>query len=494
MRFQTNDELGWSTPRRCLLLGVAGSGMRSLAQILHQAGHMLYGADTVFEATSVAVEKPFVGPANPVEPGCLSPAIPGVQLIPWTSASLPADIDVCICSPAVPASAALHQQSLRQAIPVLSLHAAVGAVFSQRSQVCVAGTHGKSTTSSLLGWMLDDGLNTAGLFVGAEPGGDNRPVSSGRYGQGGPAVIEACEFNHSFLDLTPQHVVLTGIDGDHFDCFESPDAEDAAYEQFLNLLPEHGSVLQNAMCSRSSSVVKRVRVPAVHWAMDDRSAEWSGQIVDTEAGRMTVRIRHRGRHFSDLRVPLFGRHNAENLLAAVAAASCLGTSALQCQTALSGFPGLKRRMEPRGIYQGMRMLDDYAHHPTAVKTTLLAVREQYPGGRIRVVFEPHQVLRLRHYQSQFVESLSLADEVIVLPVFPAREHVSKADCDRISSHLAATICDQGIPAVFTDGVHAAASIVELTGQPKDIFLTMGAGTVHRIHDEVHRRFHRDSAA
>ena len=140
------------------------------------------------------------------------------------------------------------------------------------------------------------------------------------------------------------------------------------------------------------------------------------------------------------------------------------------------------------------MLDDFAHHPTAVTTTLLSVRQEFPDRRIRVVFEPHQVERLRRRWKQFVEALSLADEVVLLPVFPAREQVSVADCHRISRELTAIICNMGTPAVFADGVKTAVSGIDSTGEPEDVFLTMGAGTVHRIHDEVHRRFRRDFAA
>ena len=175
-------------------------------------------------------------------------------------------------------------------------------------------------------------------------------------------------------------------------------------------------------------------------------------------------------------------------------ASFQGLSAAQCQKALTGFPGLKRRLEFRGEYRQMRMLDDYAHHPTAVTTTLEAVRQQYPEHRIRVIFEPHQMIRLQQYEDQFVRALSIADEVIVFPVFPAREQVSEARCHRISQQLAATIREQETPAVFADGVNSVVLIVEHTGQPQDLFLTMGAGTVHRIHDEVHRRFQQHSAA
>lgn len=492
---QANLRVDWSNPLRCLLLGAAGSGMRTLGQILHDAGHIIHGADVVFEAET---------PLNPAVAAGFSVVEPFVRQLRWDDPAPAVEIDVCITSPAVPQSAPLYRWAEERSVPMRSLTAALGELFASRAQVCVAGTHGKSTTSALLAWMLNCNDQDAGVFVGAEmcahlgsspEWGIGIPGTTGMHGKGPLAVLEACEFGGSFLQLRPRHVLLNGIDGDHFDCFEDGAAEDAAYQRFLELVPADGGVFLNAACARSRRVATQAGVDVTTWSLDKgASANWCGRLVDERAGRMTLRVEHAERHFGDIEAPLSGRHNAENLLAAVAMASHLGLSAGECQASLSEFPGIRRRMEQRGIYRGMRMLDDYAHHPTAVTTTLQAVRTQFPGSRVRLLFEPHQVSRLKRCQDQFIQALSLADEVFVLPVFPAREQVSKATCHRISRQLAATISGQGTPAAFTDSVSAAASIVELTGRSEDIVLTMGAGTVHQIHDEVHRRFQRDPAA
>ena len=151
-------------------------------------------------------------------------------------------------------------------------------------------------------------------------------------------------------------------------------------------------------------------------------------------------------------------------------------------------------MEMRGCYRDMLFMDDYAHHPTAVMLTLTAVRKRFPDHRIRVIFEPHQLERLSRSWSEFKHALRKADDLIILPVFPAREDVTSEACHQFSHTLAQEIQADGTSAMIVDGVHSAVSTIELTGQPKDLFLTMGAGIVHQIHDEVHRRFQRDSAA
>ena len=479
--------VNWSVSQHCLLLGVAGSGMRALSTILHQAGHVVYGSDSIY-----GIGRAFrTGVSN-------DPAVTNVRLVPWDESSPDLRMDVCVCSSAVPASSPLLKCCLERSIPVMSLHTAVGSVFGERSQVCVAGTHGKSTTSGLLAWIVNSDAADAGVFIGAEFRSSFKSRfadKGGRYGRSNLAVIEACEFDRSFLRLHPQHVILNGIDGDHFDCFKDESAEDSAYRQFLERVPSDGTVFVNAECSRSKSVAAEAGVKTERWTLGDPVlSDWSGQVMRFSDGGMTVRIRNRGRKYGDFQVPLFGQHNAANLLAAVAMASCLGTSAVRCQRALTDFPGLRRRLECRGEYRGMQMLDDYAHHPTAVTAAIRSVRQEFPDNRIRVIFEPHQVRRLRRRWKQFIEALSLADEILVLPVFPAREKVSVADCHRIGRELAAIICDTGTPALFADGVKTAVTLIDSTGEPEDVFLTMGAGIVHRIHDEVHRKFQRDFAA
>ncbi|MCH2210608.1 MAG: hypothetical protein MK110_04865 [Fuerstiella sp.] len=478
-------QIDWSVPQRCLLLGVAGSGMRALAEILYQAGHTVFGADITYN------DGPKV--AGPDSTGT-APLTNNVHLLPWMDPNPAVTIDSCVCSPAIPESAVLRTWIQQRSIPEISLHAAVSAAFAERSQICIAGTHGKSTTSSLLAWMLHCSGADPGVFVGAQLN-SSAPAGfaqhGGHYGRGPVAVIEACEFDCSFLQLQPGHIILNGIDCDHFD---SVDAEDSAYLQFLRKVPGDGCAFVNAACPRSMSLSAAAGVNTVSWTLDDVPGDWSGRITHTGPGHMTVRIRHGQQCFGSLKIPLSGRHNARNLLGATVAAVHMGMTAVQCQTALNGFPGVKRRLHNRGSCRGMSMLDDYAHHPTAVKTTLSTVRQQFPERRIRVVFEPHQMVRLQRSRKQFTQALSLADQVVVLPVFPARETISVANCHRTSRDLAATICDLGTPAVFADGVNSVVSIIEQTGRSEDVFLTMGAGTVHQIHDEVHRRFRRDSAA
>ncbi len=483
--FDLDVAMDWSSSSRCLLLGIAGSGMRALARILLQAGHHVSGADTALGEHDGSDSAAALQSA-------------GFHLVPWLpSGPLPA-FDVCVFSPAIPHHAPLLRRAMSQGIPVIPLHQAVGSLFADRSQVCIAGTHGKSTTSALLAWILRETNSDAGCFVGAglcDNGVSDQDFDGGRFGAGSLAVIEACEFGDSFLHLDPRHVVLTGIDGDHFDWFADESAENASFRRLLARLPREGQVVLNAGCDRSRTVAKEAGTVVSAWIDDNSSATgWSASVLDSRRRQSVVQISAGGRKFADILFPLYGNHNVRNMTAAVAMASLLGVSAQQCQDRVAAFPGLRRRQEFRGTYGEMVLLDDYAHHPTAVKATLKAVRQRHPQRRLRAIFEPHQVVRVRRLWDEFRDALNLADDVHVLPVFPAREDVTREMCQNVSQALAAEIQESGTSATYVDGVQSAVSIIELTGQPGDLFLTMGAGYAHRIHDEVHRRFQRNTAA
>lgn len=459
--------------------------MRALSGILRQAGHQIHGSDRAFGEGNHSGSSPVSRESE-------------VNVVPWSGTGPVPTVDVCVCSPAIPSHAPLLQHVRRLGVPVASLHQAVASVFSERTQICVAGTHGKSTTSALLAWMMGASETDAGCFVGAgfrETGLAPGYVDGGHFGADPYAVVEACEFGNSFLHLAPGHLVLTGIDGDHFDWFADEAAENAAFRSLLSRLPSDGHLVLNAGCERSEAVAKEAgkvvsaRVGDVH----SRSGWWA-RVIGCRRQSSVVRVVVGDRQFADLEVPLYGTYNVRNLTVAVAMASLVGLSAQQCQERLAVFPGLVRRQEIRGVHRGMLLLDDYAHHPTAVRATLEALRQRYPERRLRLIFEPHQLIRLQRLWGNFCESLVLADEVQVMPVFPAREDAASELCQDMSRALAEKIQALGTSATFVDGVHSAVSSIELTGQPGDLFLTMGAGTTHRIHDEVHRRFQRNTAA
>ncbi|MEZ6127339.1 MAG: Mur ligase family protein [Planctomycetaceae bacterium] len=486
--------------QQCLLLGAKGSGMTALADILLDLGQQVTGLDHG------------VCSAAPVPFG----TVPQMQLLPWNDTNdaevTQRSFDVCIASPAVAAQPLVSRIRL-SGIPVLSLHECLAHVFSNCRQLCVAGTHGKSTTSAMLAWILHVTGRNPGFFVGAHQPAlecSGRAIRSSRIRCHEPSgddtwcVLESCEFSRSFHHFRPQIVALTGIERDHFDCFPDQASEDSAFQQFLQQLPKDGVVVLNADCQRSRRVATAAdrrqvlfRISDDNLFTADDATCWTADQISIRSGATTFRL-HAPQGDRDtvlnasLTVP--GRHNVCNAVAAIVAAGEVGVDVEESCRALATFSGIRRRFERRGHHHGITLIDDYAHHPSAIRTTLLTARAVYPGRRILVAFEPHQLVRTEALFSEFVNSLQLADEVLLLPVLPARENVTHRVCCRTSGRMVKELNRLGTKAFLFANLDQIVSRLDHSGRPTDIFITMGAGRTNAIHDQLIERLRRDSVA
>ncbi|MCA9012652.1 MAG: hypothetical protein KDB01_23030, partial [Planctomycetaceae bacterium] len=194
----------------------------------------------------------------------------------------------------------------------------------------------------------------------------------------------------------------------------------------------------------------------------------------------------------NLQVP--GLHNRLNAVAAIAAAVSQGASVEASIRGVENFPGIRRRFEHRGNFSGIDWIDDYAHHPTAIRATLTTVRNMFPQRRLIAIFEPHQISRVSALFDEFRSALSVADECLILPVLPARETASRAQCNRVSGRLVRSISESGGRAFLMTNLDQVLGRLDHSGRPGDVVITMGAGRTHQIHDEIHRRLQRNSAA
>ncbi|MEZ6062319.1 MAG: cyanophycin synthetase [Planctomycetaceae bacterium] len=479
---------------RCLLLGACGTGMKSLAPILSEAGHEIFGADAALVHRGSGTSALVV--ANGETPGGNES---GLRLpVTWIaehSIRSHGAFDIAVRSPAVPAASDVVRQLTQQGTRCLTLQEALDEVFHNRQQICVAGTHGKSTTTALVSWILGRADRALGYFIGAEPAGMQ---AGGSLGSGPMAVIESCEFSRSFCHLNPTHILLTNIDRDHFDCFPDECLEDDAFQQFLRRSVPDGILLVSAACERSHRAVAAASRFAMTFGVSTNgmvsAGDWTADRVSLSADGIRFCVRRRGVDFATIHSRLFGYHNVRNVLAAVAMCAELGVSAAQCRTAVEEFPGLRRRFEIRGQYGGMALVDDYAHHPREVAATLQAARTAFPGRRIVAVLEPHQVSRTKALFSDFAGTLTTADEALLLPVFAARENPSGAMCRRLSGQLVRAVNQRGGRAFLLANLDQVISRIDDSGRPGDVILTMGAGRTNLIHDEFTRRLQRHSAA
>lgn len=479
------------------MLGSRGAGMTALAEILMDRGHHLIGYDQSIDKASAStnreIEKTNLGS------NC-------THQWEWNPTQA-ATCAICICSPAIRADDLLRQRFVQAGIPTVSLHQALNGIFADHHQICVAGTHGKSTTTAMLAWIMEQTERGDSYFIGA------KFQDSGRSGKSRSrtttndsnrkrfqtmAVIESCEFNRSFHQLSPSTIVLTGLERDHFDCFKDQHAEDEAFLKLLQKLPADGSVIYNADCLRSRALVHPMDRPSVSCSVQaDRKIHQAADfhVIDFEQRSVGIQFRIQFQSESALvKIPVFGRHNAANAAHAMAAFVIQGGSISEAADALYRFPGIERRFQDRGSFQGMALIDDYAHHPTAIRTTLQAARKKFPKREIRVCFEPHQLIRLAHLQSDFVDALCLADTVYVLPVLAARETASTAKCHQDSHKLIIRLRSRGTLAFFSPNLDHVVRTVDHSANPNAVLLTMGAGSTHLIHDKLTDRLRQYSVA
>ena len=515
-------------PQRAHLIGIAGNGMRALADVLLGWGWTLSGSDLNVAAFSrYGGADILVGSKDPDKHDrqeCLPHQ--GVRLFEGHAAGhLPTDTELVVYSDAVPADNPELRRAAELGIPTLSYFQMLGRLGVGRRTVAVAGTHGKSTTTAMLAHLLVAAGCDPTVVYGATPIG---ATSGGRAGQGrsvfdvgwversephqkfpedGGArfarptlqpcpnsrtdwpchagrndlmLVEACEYRANFLHLRPHQAAILGIEPDHFDCYDLLEQLEDAFWRFAALLTDDGFLLMRHNCPsmRRATAGLRCRVESFGMSSD---ADWSAHLRDA-GGTPSLRrfeIRRFGHRLCEVELPMPGRHNVLNALAAAALAYENGLSADQISAGLATFPGLHRRLERLGTWRGAAVIDDYAHHPTEVTAALAAVRDMFPRARVWCVFQPHQASRTARLLDELAASLQNADKVLVGEIFRAREgdpqpgEVTAADLARHAAELGVEV----VPG------HADVEIrrtLETQLAPGDVLVTLGAGDVGKL--------------
>jgi UDP-N-acetylmuramate--alanine ligase len=364
---------------------------------------------------------------------------------------------------------------------VLHRSAALAAAMAGRRGVAVAGTHGKTTTTSMLTTIL--------RHAGADPsyviGGILAETGLGAAdGGGGIFVAEADESDGSFLNLAPQVTlaVVTCVEADHLDNWASLAEIEAAFAAFAARIPPGGTLIvcaDDPGCARLAAAAARPGLRLIGYGVaGDAGYQVSGIAVSGMSTRLTVTPGPGAALPAGvpLRVTIAvpGRHNALNAAAALAAAAELGTGAAEAVAGLAAYRGAQRRMEPKGEADGVRVLDSYAHHPTELAADLAAAREVAAGGRVIAVFQPHLFSRTRLFAGEFGAALGLADEAVVLDVYPAREDPEPG----VTGELVARAVPGG--ALYLPDAAAVPAAAAGLAKPGDLVLTMGAGDVTRL--------------
>ena len=442
--------------------------MRALAEVLLDAGWSLSGSDLAAPNSSIQklMER-------------------GLTFHRGHSESNLSETSQCLVySPAIPSDNLERVAAVRRQMPQFSYSQLVGQLMRSATGVCIAGTHGKSTTTAMTACILEEARRLSAVVLGAELCDGGR---SGWSGTGDLFVAESCEFQRNFLDFEPKYTAILSVESDHFDCYADLELLQTAFCDFAEKTVSDGVLLVNNDCTVSRNIAATARTYAKRVSFGTGvTADWRATGLERTASGTRFQITHRDRNAIEIELPLHGKHNVWNGVAAAALCAEIGVSHEIIRSSLAKFHGIRRRFEFVGEWNGITFIDDYAHHPTAVKVTLETLRDVVGTRPIRCVFQPHQVRRTTALMAEFASSFIDADEVLVAPVFAARELVID-EPQSVSRELAHRISSGGVFARFFPSLDQIVSTLEDAARPGDVIVTMGAGDIDRIHHEFTRR-------
>ncbi|WP_448414819.1 UDP-N-acetylmuramate--L-alanine ligase [Mycolicibacterium sp. XJ1819] len=456
--------------QRVHMVGIGGAGMSGIARILLDRGGLVSGSDAkesrgvaALRARGAAIRIGHDESSLDLLPGGPTAVVTTHAAIPKTNPEL--------------------VEARRRGVPVILRPVVLAKLMAGHTTLMVTGTHGKTTTTSMLIVALQHGGFDPSFAVGGDLG---EAGTNAHHGSGDCFVAEADESDGSLLEYTPDIAVVTNIDADHLDFFGSAEAYAAVFDAFVERLRPGGALVvcvddpgATALAARTEALGIRVlrygsdpaqplQAALLGWEQHDTGAVAHIRLADEPHPRV-------------MRLAVPGRHMALNALGSLLAATSIGAPVETVLDGLAGFEGVRRRFELVGTADGVRVFDDYAHHPTEVGATLTAVRTmaaQAGDGRCIVVFQPHLYSRTQAFAREFGQALSAADEVFVLDVYAAREQpLAGVSGASVVEHVSA-------PATYVPDFSAVADRVAAAAAPGDLVITMGAGDVTMLGREI----------
>ena len=453
------EKMMFGKVKKLYFVGIGGAGMSGIAEILFNLGYHIEGSDH-----------------SPTEITEYLKSL-GVNIYSEHRAENLMDTDVVVISSAVGEDNPEVVEARRRCIPVIKRAEMLGELMRLKYSIGVSGTHGKTTTTSMIGKILQQGNYEPTLIVGgvvAELG------TGAELGKGDYLVAEADEYDRSFLSMFPTLAVVTNLEGDHLDCYADMDDLINSFLIYMNRVPFYGLVVISADDERLLSLRPKI---TRHYATFGFSADADYRAVNIrlEPGRSIFSVYHRDKLLGDIILHVMGRHNIANALAAVATCRELEVPFTTIADGLLSFSGVGRRFEIVGEVNGIMVVDDYAHHPTEITATLKAAKEVY-NRRVIVIYQPHLYSRTRDFTSQFADALSIADKCLLVDIYPAREKPIEGITSEVIMRRAhgKGIGDFQYVGPKDNAPEEAAKIA----RPGDIIITMGAGSITRIRNQL----------
>ncbi len=456
------------------LIGICGTAMASLAGMLRQRGFKVTGSD--------------MAAYPPMSDFLASLEIPVYQ--PFNIANLQPKPDLVVVGNAISRGNVELEQVLDQRIPFCSLPQILHDEFLRGKEVLVvAGTHGKTTTTSMLSWIFHTSGQQPSFLIGgiAENFG-----SSFALGQGKHFILEGDEYDTAFFDKGPKFlhyfpdaVILSSVEFDHADIYKDLEAVETAFKRLVNLVPRRGRIIAYDRGESIERCVARAFCPVERYGSGPL-AGWRVTNLKLEPNRTTWSVLRDGKPWADFEFSLGGEYNVWNATAAAALAESYGISPQEIAAALKTFKSVKRRLEVKAQVNGITIIDDFAHHPTAIAGTLTALRSRFPGARLWAILEPRSnTLRRNVFQTDLAKSLSLADEVIIAGVFkseaiPESERLDlNAVADQVRQH--------GRPARVISDADAIVATAAPQMRPGDVVAILSNGGFGGIYEKLPQR-------
>jgi UDP-N-acetylmuramate--alanine ligase len=450
-----------SKDQKIHFVGIGGIGMSGLAHILLSRGFRVSGSDAQENEITAKL------------------ATEGAEIHIGHAAENVTGADIVVVTAAVKGKNPELAEAKKKKIKVLRRSQLLGILMAEKKGIAVAGTHGKTTTSTMLSLVFEDAGLEPTMIIGGEVKniGGNAKDGAGEY-----VVAEACEYERSFLDLHPFGAIITNIEEDHLDCYDGLKDIMATFEKFISQIDKKGFLAISADDANNLKVSKKYQGKIITYTINGVKADFTAKNIHVEDGVTYFEVWQGAESLGNFSLRVPGAHNVANALAVIAVANEAGVYPDQIKYTLSEFTGTKRRFEIKGEKDGVLVIDDYAHHPTEIQATLAGLANFYPDRKSWVVFQAHQYSRTYHLLSDFAKSFHQASHVIIPEIYEARD--TEADKKSVNCQVLADAINRvSKNATCIPEFPQVVEYLKKNAKKGDIIITIGAGPVYQVGEE-----------
>jgi len=450
----------FSSIKKLHFVGIGGIGMSGIAEILLDQGFAITGSDKSASENTERLE-----------------ALGAKIIEGHDAANLDADVDALVYSSAVPLENPEIVEANRRMIPVIRRAEMLAEVMRLKYGIGIAGTHGKTTSTSMISLVLIEGGIDPTVIVGGRLHG--LAGSNARLGKGDFIVVEADEFDRSFLSITPTIAVLTSLETDHLDCYRDLEDLKAAFIQFANKVPFYGFVVLCLDDPALQDIMPKVKMKIITYGLNGQADVQAVEMIHKENTTRFLVLRG-GNELGHIRLQIPGTHNVQNALAAIAVGLQLNVPFEKVKAGIEKFTGVFRRWEVKAEVDGVTVIDDYAHHPTEIRVTLAGAKA---GWRRRVicVFQPHLYSRTRDFYEDFGRAFFNADVLVLTDVYPAREEPIQGVTGELIANAAKEFGHKHVH--YIPDKKEVSDVLMQMKRRGDMIITMGAGDIWRFGEE-----------